>query len=374
MRINNSKRASLTAASLVGLTIISGLVLTSKAVSADDVVDNVSITVPVSCTMSGTGMNTHTAEVVNGTYRADIGTTTIKAFCNDPNGFSIYAIGFSNDEYTGTNHTKLIGTNDNTKTIATGTATSGSTSNWAMKLATNSSATYPITLTNGYGSYSNVPDTYTKVAQRTSGTDVGTNATGSTLTTTYAAYMASTQAADTYVGKVKYTMVHPYDATAPVVPTPGVYTLSRADYGESYTQIGEAIPQDVEVYDTAEEAFEAGDYPGACLKHIIVNGVIAESYVVGDTSGISESPVIFEIRGGVDESGLSEKPVFTANKNTLKEVYDYSHNPDMCDDYGDYFSCRYGLVSTSENGEAIIDSGGFHCNISTSGQSSCEWQ
>ena len=193
------------------ITSISALTLISSSVSADDVVDNVSITVPVSCTMSGTGMNSHSAEVVNSTYRADIGTTTIKAFCNDPNGFSIYAIGFTNDEYTGTNHTKLVGTNDNTKTIATGTATSGSTSNWAMKLATNSSATYPITLTNGYGSYSNVPDTYTKVAQRTSGTDTGASATGSELTTTYAAFISSTQAADTYVGKVKYTMVHPYD-------------------------------------------------------------------------------------------------------------------------------------------------------------------
>ena len=201
------------------ITSISALTLISSSVSADDVVDNVSITVPVSCTMSGTGMNSHSAEVVNSTYRADIGTTTIKAFCNDPNGFSIYAIGFTNDEYTGTNHTKLIGTNDSTKTIATGTATSGNDSNWAMKLATNSSATYPITLTNGYGSYSNVPDTYTKVAQRTSGTDTGESATGSELTTTYAAFISSTQAADTYVGKVKYTMVHPYDEI-PLQPQP----------------------------------------------------------------------------------------------------------------------------------------------------------
>ena len=224
IHISSSKNLFLySTLALTIITSISALALSSSSVSADDVVDNVSITVPVSCTMSGTGMNTHTAEVVNGTYRADIGTTTIKAFCNDPNGFSIYAIGFTGDEYTGTNHTKLVGTSDNTKTIATGTATSGSTSNWAMKLATNSSATYPITLTNGYGSYSNVPDTYTKVAQRTSGTDTGESATGSELTTTYAAFISSTQAADSYVGKVKYTMVHPYDAAAPKIPpTPPV--------------------------------------------------------------------------------------------------------------------------------------------------------
>ncbi len=215
---------------LTGITLISAFILSSSPISAtgEDVTytstsANASVVVSAACTMTGSGMNSHTAEVPSGTYRADIGTTTIKVTCNDPHGFSIYAIGFSNDEYTGTNHTKLIGTNDNTKTIATGTATSGSTSNWAMKLATNSGATYPITLTNGYGSYSNVPDTYTKVAQRTSQTDIGTGAVGAELTTTYAAFISSTQQPDTYVGKVRYTMVHPYDAPTPEIqPTPPV--------------------------------------------------------------------------------------------------------------------------------------------------------
>lgn len=211
---------------LLSTTALSATFLSTARVSAEDsVINDVSITVPIACTMSGTGMNSHTATVPNGTYEDDIGTTTLKAFCNDSNGFAIYAIGFTGEEYTGTNHTRLVGVNDSTKTIATGTATSGNTSNWAMKLETSGSATYPITLTNGYGSYSNVPDTYTKVAQRTSATDVGTNATGSTLTTTYAAYMASTQAADTYAGKVKYTLVHPYDEPAPEI----VYIMQNLD-------------------------------------------------------------------------------------------------------------------------------------------------
>ena len=204
---------------LTSITLISGFILASTTVSADDTVDDVAVTIPVACTMSGTGMNSHTREVVSGTYESEIGTTTLKAFCNDPNGFAIYAIGYTGEEYSGTNHTRLVGANNPSETIATGTATSGGTSNWAMKLATSGSATYPITLQNGYGSYSEIPDTYTKVAQRTSGTDVGTGATGSTLTTTYAAYMSSTQAADTYAGKVKYTMVHPY-TEEPLQPQP----------------------------------------------------------------------------------------------------------------------------------------------------------
>ncbi|MBR3256393.1 hypothetical protein IKG10_01850 [Candidatus Saccharibacteria bacterium] len=202
-------------APLISLTILSGIILNSSTVSADDsTVDQVTINVPVSCSMTGTGMNSHTAEITNGTYTADIGTTTLKAYCNDSNGFSIYTIGYTNDTY-GT--TTLIG-QSTSNTIVTGTATSAGnpdTSNWAMKLATVSSPTptYPIALDNGYGSYSIVPSTYTKVAHRDSGTDIGTNAEGSTLTTTYAAYISRTQPADTYEGKVKYTLVHPEDNT-----------------------------------------------------------------------------------------------------------------------------------------------------------------
>ncbi|MBR3246458.1 hypothetical protein IKF87_01070 [Candidatus Saccharibacteria bacterium] len=194
---------------LVWITILSGVFSMSSITSATDnadAVDDVSITVPVSCSMEGTGMNSHNANIVNGTYQADIGSTTLKAFCNDTNGFAIYAAGYTGDEIGGTNSTKLVGTNGN---IVTGTATSGSTSNWAMKLATNSGATYPLTLDNSFGSYSAVPASYTKVAHRDSGTDIGTTATGASLTTTYAAYVNQTQPAGTYAGKVIYTLVHP---------------------------------------------------------------------------------------------------------------------------------------------------------------------
>ena len=205
---------------LVGITILSGVFLMSSYSYATsdntDAVDDVSITVPVSCSMEGTGMNSHNANIVNGTYQADIGSTTLKAFCNDEEGFAIYAIGFTDSEYG-----KTVLTNStlgSTYDIATGTATSGSTSNWAMKLATNTSATYALTLDNGFGSYSSVPATYTKVAHRDSGTDTGTSATGSELTSTYAAYMNQTQPAGTYSGKVKYTMVHPNTAPVPTPP------------------------------------------------------------------------------------------------------------------------------------------------------------
>ena len=200
---------------LLGFTFLSGSFLTSTKVSADDsVVDQVTITVPVSCSLSGTGMNTHNAEVLNGTYEQNIGTTTLKAYCNDTNGFSIFATGFTGDVVGATNSNKLVGTSATSNaTIATGTATSGDTSNWAMKLATPTSPapTYPITIATGFDAYHAVPNGYTRVAYRASGTDIGQAAEGSTLTTTYAAYISRTQYADTYSGKVKYTLIHPSD-------------------------------------------------------------------------------------------------------------------------------------------------------------------
>ena len=221
---------------LLSLTVLSGAFLMSSFVSADDSqVDNVSVNIPVSCSLSGTGMNSHNASVVNGTYQADIGTTTMKAFCNDTNGFAIYVIGYTDNEYG-----KTVLTNStlgSSADIATGTATSGSTSNWAMKLATSSGATYPLTLDNSFNAYHTVPSTYTKVAHRDNATDIGTNATGSSLTTTYAAFMAQTQPAGTYTGQVKYTLVHPA-TEEPLQPQPA--TAGCINYfANASTAIGE---------------------------------------------------------------------------------------------------------------------------------------
>ena len=223
---------------LVSITVFSGAFLMSSNSFATDntnVVDEVNITVPISCSLEGTGMTSHNANIVNGTYQADIGSTTLKAFCNDDEGFAIYAIGYTDNEYG-----KTVLTNStlgSTYDITTGTATSGNTSNWAMKLATNSSATYPITIDNSFNAYHNVPTTYTKVAHRDSGTDIGTNATGSELTSTYAAYMNQTQPAGTYSGKVKYTLVHPA-SEEPLQPQPA--TAGCINYfANASTAVGE---------------------------------------------------------------------------------------------------------------------------------------
>ena len=205
-------------ASLVGITGLATIILTLPTVSAEtEAVDTVTITVPSACSMSGTITtgNEHTATVDSGTYVDDIGETTLKTICNDSNGFSIYAIGYTDDTY---GNTKLKSSVGATSDVNTGIATSGNTSNWAMKLTSVSNDYTPTILSDTNGSFSSyhiIPSTYTKVATRTSVTDA-TN--GSNIKTTYAVYMNPTQPAGTYTGKVKYTLVHPASHAEPFLP------------------------------------------------------------------------------------------------------------------------------------------------------------
>ena len=73
------------------LTVIVGVILASSATFADDtsVIDEINIAVPIACTISGTGMNTHNANINNGQYNSAIGETELKALCNDNEGFAI---------------------------------------------------------------------------------------------------------------------------------------------------------------------------------------------------------------------------------------------------------------------------------------------
>ena len=191
------------------LIVFCSYFLSSVSVSADDVIDEISIKVPVACTMSGVGMDSHTATIMNGNHNSNIGTTTVTAFCNDNRGFAIYAIGYT-DEIDGKN--VMVSSVSSDHDIVTGTATNGN-SQWAMKLSavTSPTPTYPVTIQNGFDSFHTVPDDYTLVAKRETSTDVGANAEGASFTSTYQIYVSPTQPSGTYIGKVKYVMVHPYD-------------------------------------------------------------------------------------------------------------------------------------------------------------------
>lgn len=182
-------------------------------------VDEIAIRVPISCTMGGTGTHSHNAEIRNGQYNSAIGETTLQSFCNDKNGFVIYAIGYT-DNIDGKNvlaNSAQVSSQDIVTGTATGTVGGVDKSQWAMRLSvvTDPEPTYPITVQNGFDSFHKVPDEYTAVAKHTSNTDIGTSAEGSTLKTTYQVYISNTQLAGTYVGQVKYLLLHPHLTPVP---------------------------------------------------------------------------------------------------------------------------------------------------------------
>ena len=250
---------------LTGITTIMGLILSSSIVSAtnDSVVDEINITVPVSCTMTGTGMNSHSTEIQNGIYKDDIGTTTLHAFCNDNEGFAIYAAGYTGNEVGGTNSNKLVGTTaSGNATIESGIATTAGNpdvSNWAMKLTmtqdsgdTTTDNAFTIdsapnvdlpsqaeqsATPASFSEYHVVPNEYVKVAHKNSMTDMTATTGGVKLTTTYAAYISKTQPADTYTGQVIYTLVHPSSA-APVLP--GTVAVNYNGNGKTFAG-GESV-------------------------------------------------------------------------------------------------------------------------------------
>ena len=195
----------------IPLVVISAIILSSLRSSATGSTsgsDNLAITISSSCTLSSVVNIPHNAEVYNGNYLENIGKTTITTLCNDGNGYSVYANGYSNNEE---GNNKLINNSYPQYSIDTGLATSGLTSTWAMKLNNipDDPSPTPPTIESDYNNtYGIVPPYWTKVASRASGTT--DMAEGSSFTTTYAVYASSSQYAGTYQGQVKYALLHPY--------------------------------------------------------------------------------------------------------------------------------------------------------------------
>ena len=222
------KNISIITSILVATTILSGMVQSGAfddGAFAESATITTTISVSSACSMNSNVTSSHSATLIPGVYSGSyndgtstpyangIGSTTLTTICNDNDGYAIYAVGYTGNT-TASGNTNLVGTTTGA-TIATGTNTSGDTSNWAMKLTkvTDTNVSYnPNNLTiesdtsGTYSDYHIVPSDYTKVASYSSTTDT---TKGSKLTTTYAAYIGPSQAADTYVGQVKYVLVHP---------------------------------------------------------------------------------------------------------------------------------------------------------------------
>ena len=201
---------------LLTLTAVATTLLSLPSTHATDstsVEDTVRVVVDSSCGMSQTVLSSGTT--MNPGESSTIGSSRIAAYCNDSNGYDIYAIGYTNGEYGNTN----MKSTTTTTTIPTGT--SGNTSYWNMTLSpgtATSSPSYIPTILSPFTTPTTIPTDYTKVATYPSstapqGTDPLTS--GSYFTSTYSSHISTTQPAGVYTGQVQYVMVHPVGAPAP---------------------------------------------------------------------------------------------------------------------------------------------------------------
>ena len=169
-----------------------------------NVTDTVQITIDPACSVGQTsstsgGGKTITDTMTNSQLKSweANGTAggTIKVSCNDASGWNIKAVGSS----TGDTKNVMVPNNNSSTPIASGTATSGATSNWAFKVAAHSGTT-GVTIADGYSNYAIVPTTAAKVASGSAAISEGQIDTG------YQVWISATQQADTYTGSVTYTV------------------------------------------------------------------------------------------------------------------------------------------------------------------------
>ncbi len=243
----------------LALVVFSGMILSSNTISADNkATATASVIVRSACVMQGTGTDSHTATLMPNTYSGasgseyqnGIGKTTLTAICNDDNGFAIYAVGYTGNSYYSEEHTKLVGSNTGIAISTKAYAVSDTVSNWSMKLTkvTDSTISYNpqnlSVLSDTEGSFEvwhSVPSEFAKVAEyRATTGSSSTDATlGAVLETTYAAYIAQNQPADTYIGQVKYTLVHPSTQSAPAMYNDNINHISDVIYMQEFAKVSD---------------------------------------------------------------------------------------------------------------------------------------
>lgn len=193
---------------LTAVTMVSGAVLGGAASYAEDsksATATASVTIGDACSFTEGSDYTATLEL-SGNEATTAGKTdkpSMTVTCNDTQGFAVFAVGAS-DEVTvdGVVHTNYMkGTSDGTY-IPTGT--SGG-SYWAMQVTSATNAM----IQPGYNTWAEVPETNVAVVKANGST---TGSATSTIRTDYMVHVADGQAAGTYTGKVKYTLVHPSSA------------------------------------------------------------------------------------------------------------------------------------------------------------------
>ncbi len=202
-------KKSLLTAGLASVAIAAMPVVGVFAASGSTVTDTVQVTINSACSITtsgnaGTGADagafTYTKTMTNGqllnTEDTDgFGSTAMTINCNDHGGWHVTAVGSGADA----NDKTVMNASSTGTDIATGTAISGATSNWAFKVT----GAVGTTTSDYHTNYAAVPSTAQDVAVSAS------SSAGSVINTHYQVWISPAQEADTYTGQVTYTLAHP---------------------------------------------------------------------------------------------------------------------------------------------------------------------
>lgn len=211
-----------------GLAVLPVAGVFAEATPAGTITDTLNVNIPAACTIvndnSSTGgngttnpalTNSYSVTMKNGQFKTDIGANgadgtsgssndnTINVSCNTPSGSSDAAAGWKLTVVGAgaTGHLTDLYNSTANAAIATGTAESGATSNWAFKLVKDAGSVsqYVSPYTGGYAA---VPGTEADIV-------TGSGSIESAFTMTYQVYVNQTQATGDYTGAVKYTLYNP---------------------------------------------------------------------------------------------------------------------------------------------------------------------
>ena len=120
------------------------------------------------------------------------------------------------------------------------------------------------------------------------------------------------------------------------------------------------------LFDTVVEAKDAFNNKPFYLKHELENDIVKESYVCFE----KDSNTYF-LRGGVNESSLSEKPIYESNKTILKNAFGESN----CTQNSSGLQCSAGglIADATEDGQVDVDGDSAGCFVYSYGASVCTW-
>ena len=158
-----------------------------------------------------------------------------------------------------------------------------------------------------------------------------------------------------------------------------VYTIS-----DTPITIGQAIPNGITQYSSAESAMAAFSNRPFYLKHIVQNGVVTDTYLefiitpaLGNSQNPAMNPGTYSLRGaggvncqinGGNWQCDSNSPYFNANRAVLSSAFASS----SCSNGSTMFDCGNDFIAwTSATGAGMIFYDNWHCYIGADGVSNC---